>query len=158
MGVQIVRYRGGSQCPRQRGIERTRSREQQRNTWISPPRKFHFYQKILELYHLVLSFTIAKLFIWMGFLTHWNEIVTRLKLKFNSIFPIDRRYIPSIKELQWSPWPWPCTAASAWNEGYPNVPEDFTITEKAPTRAFSWLKAPTSAFTFKTLFAIKTLC
>ena len=25
------------------------------------------------------------------------------------------------------------------------------ITEKAPTRAFSWLKAPTSAFTFKTL-------
>ena len=27
----------------------------------------------------------------------------------------------------------------------------FTITEKAPTRALSWLKAPTSAFTFKTL-------
>ena len=26
-----------------------------------------------------------------------------------------------------------------------------TITEKAPTRAFSWLKAPTSVFTFKTL-------
>ena len=26
-----------------------------------------------------------------------------------------------------------------------------TITENAPTRAFSWLKAPTSAFTFKTL-------
>ena len=26
-----------------------------------------------------------------------------------------------------------------------------TVTEKAPTRAFSWLKAPTSAFTFKTL-------
>ena len=27
-----------------------------------------------------------------------------------------------------------------------------TITEKASTRAFSWLKAPTSAFTFKTLW------
>ena len=27
----------------------------------------------------------------------------------------------------------------------------FTITEKAPTRAFSWLKAATTAFTFKTL-------
>ena len=27
----------------------------------------------------------------------------------------------------------------------------FTIREKAPTRAFSLLKAPTSAFTFKTL-------
>ena len=31
------------------------------------------------------------------------------------------------------------------------VHEDFTITEKAPTRAFSWLKAPTIAFTFETL-------
>ena len=37
----------------------------------------------------------------------------------------------------------------AYNEGYPKVPGDFRITEKAPTRAFSWLKAPTSAFTFK---------
>ena len=26
-----------------------------------------------------------------------------------------------------------------------------TVTEKAPTRAFYWLKAPTNAFTFKTL-------
>ena len=32
-----------------------------------------------------------------------------------------------------------------------NDPSVFTITEKAPTRAFSWFKAPTSAFTFKTL-------
>ena len=38
----------------------------------------------------------------------------------------------------------PCSA--------PSVPQPvLTITEKAPTRAFSWLKAPTSAFTFKTL-------
>ena len=29
--------------------------------------------------------------------------------------------------------------------------KDFTITEKAPTRAFSWLKAHTNAVTFKTL-------
>ena len=29
--------------------------------------------------------------------------------------------------------------------------EDFTITEMAPTRALSWLKVPTRAFTFKTL-------
>ena len=27
----------------------------------------------------------------------------------------------------------------------------FVITDKAPTRAFSWLKAATTAFTFKTL-------
>ena len=31
------------------------------------------------------------------------------------------------------------------------VREDFTIMEKAPTRAFSWLKAPTIAFTSKKL-------
>ena len=40
------------------------------------------------------------------------------------------------------------------------VREDFTITEKDPTRAFSWLKAPTGAFTFKTLlihYAKRTL-
>ena len=33
----------------------------------------------------------------------------------------------------------------------------FVITEKAPTRAFSWLKAATTAFTFKT-YTTKTLC
>ena len=38
----------------------------------------------------------------------------------------------------------------AWNYGETRVREDFTITEKAPTRAFSWLRAPTSTFTFKT--------
>ena len=32
-----------------------------------------------------------------------------------------------------------------------NDPSVFTISEKAPTRACSWLKAPTSALTFKTL-------
>ena len=36
---------------------------------------------------------------------------------------------------------------SAWKSSI----RRFVITEKAPTRAFSWLKAPTSAFTFKTL-------
>ena len=38
----------------------------------------------------------------------------------------------------------------ASNEGYTKVREGFTITEKAPSRAFSWLKVP-SIFTFKTL-------
>ena len=33
----------------------------------------------------------------------------------------------------------------------PKVREDFTNMEKAPTRAFSQFKAPTSAFIFKTL-------
>ena len=31
-----------------------------------------------------------------------------------------------------------------------NDPSVFKITDRAPTRAFSWLKAPSSAFTFKT--------
>ena len=42
-------------------------------------------------------------------------------------------------------------ASRASNEGYPKVPKEFTITEKAPTRAFSWLKAATTTFKFKTL-------
>ena len=32
-----------------------------------------------------------------------------------------------------------------------NDPSVFTITEKAPTRASSWSKVPTSAFTLKTI-------
>ena len=32
-----------------------------------------------------------------------------------------------------------------------NDPSVFTIAEKAPTRAFSWLEGPTGTFTFKTL-------
>ena len=41
----------------------------------------------------------------------------------------------------------------ASNEGFRTLREDLTITEKAPppSRAFSWLKAPTSGFTFETL-------
>ena len=39
----------------------------------------------------------------------------------------------------------------ASNEASRRLHEDFTITEKASTRAF-WLKALTSALTFKTLF------
>ena len=53
------------------------------------------------------------------------------------------------------PAPAPCTGRQCRDELLlelqTEVREDFTITEKAPNRAFSWLKAPTSAFTFKTL-------
>ena len=45
---------------------------------------------------------------------------------------------------------WPGSWLVLWND--PSVSQSvFTITEKASNRAFSWLKAPTSAFTFKTL-------
>ena len=43
---------------------------------------------------------------------------------------------------------WPKTSAANRSIGSTT---GCIITEKAPTRAFSWLKAPTSAFTFKTL-------
>ena len=40
-----------------------------------------------------------------------------------------------------------------------NDPLAFAITEKALTRAFSWLKVPTSAFTFKThLMGVVNTC
>ena len=42
------------------------------------------------------------------------------------------------------------TSALMLNEG-PHSTQSFVITEKAPNRAFSWLKAATTAFTFKTL-------
>ena len=44
---------------------------------------------------------------------------------------------------------WSCSCS--WLELQTKVREDFTITEKASTRAFSWLEAPTNAFTFNTL-------
>ena len=34
---------------------------------------------------------------------------------------------------------------------FPKITQSFTITQKAPSRAFSWFKGPTSVFTFKTL-------
>ena len=52
----------------------------------------------------------------------------------------------------------PSASARALNEGSRRFPENFTITEKAPVRAISWLKAPTSAFTFKALLRHCQLC
>ena len=52
-----------------------------------------------------------------------------------------------------------CSTAEKINGGWlvelTKVPEDFTITEKAPTMAFSWLIAPTRHFQNDIL---KTLC
>ena len=44
-----------------------------------------------------------------------------------------------------------CFSGSSKLELETKVRKDFTIMEKVPTRAFSWLKAPTSAITFNTL-------
>ena len=40
---------------------------------------------------------------------------------------------------------------SHWSSASKSSDRRFVITEKAPTRAFSWLKAAITAFTFKTL-------
>ena len=53
-----------------------------------------------------------------------------------------------------APGTWLQLATSAVND--PSVSQSvFTIKEKAPTRAFSWLKAPTCTFTFKTHKSLK---
>ena len=44
----------------------------------------------------------------------------------------------------------------ASNEGYSKIPEDFTIPEKAPTQAFSWLKAPILALSHLRHYAKQT--
>ena len=42
---------------------------------------------------------------------------------------------------------WGGLVTRASNEGYPKAREDFTITKKVPTMAFSWLKAAKRALT-----------
>ena len=62
-------------------------------------------------------------------------------------------FFPSILPSSSTIFSWPVDAdilISAVNRSIGST-TGCTITEKAPTRAFSWLKAPTSAFTFKTL-------
>ena len=49
-----------------------------------------------------------------------------------------------LSALLWSDW-------CKYKRRAANDPSVFTITGKAPASAFSWLKVPTSAFTFKTL-------
>ena len=49
---------------------------------------------------------------------------------------------------------WPQTLVTGdqcFKRSFPKITRSFTITENAPTRAFSWLKAATTAFTFKTV-------
>ena len=47
--------------------------------------------------------------------------------------------------------PLPSARQVRWGHGNNEAIRRFVITEKAPTRAFSWLKAATTAFTIKTL-------
>ena len=61
---------------------------------------------------------------------------------------------PTEQWLEGVSWSWPGVTIArlsvlirAWKRSI----RRFVITEKAPTRAFSWLKASTTAFTFKTL-------
>ena len=63
-------------------------------------------------------------------------------------------FIPNICTINWPGDPVPLqgsSRASLPNYQLPITNGSCTITEKAPTRAFSWLKAATTAFTFKTL-------
>ena len=67
-----------------------------------------------------------------GYYLSWNSIIIK----------VIRCFMKELSELVL------CSA--------PSVPQPvFTITEKAPTRAFSWLKVSTSTFTFKTLLIVR---
>ena len=59
-----------------------------------------------------------------------------------AIVCLEEKYFSAISHDQG--WSWKLELTT-------NLSEDFTITEKAPAKAFSWSKVPTSAFTFKTL-------
>ena len=59
---------------------------------------------------------------------------------------------PAWKDVTGPGWQHQPAAAAGDRDGKKQVgSRRFVITEKAPTRAFSWLKAATTAFTFKTL-------
>ena len=98
---------------------------------------------------------------------HWTKLMSKCREQFlsyaNCFETIPHQWLGAVFRIRVVPCvcppPWlltpPLTGVStpvcarAWNGGYMKVREDFT--ERAPTRAFSWLKAPTSAFTFKIL-------
>ena len=61
----------------------------------------------------------------------------------------DRHLIEFMTAQQ--PWIWWLQATQSWVVLQTTNQRICTITEKAPTRVFSWLKAATTAFTFKTL-------
>ena len=93
-----------------------------------------------------------------------------VKVSLRCIHSTDRwKWVSKVLNLPWLIWKWigseimhltsdqelQCESMEMSNTrvlcSAPSVPQPvFTITEKAPTRAFSWLRAPTSAFTFQT--------
>ena len=102
--------------------------------YTSPPRdaaqaNWHF------LYPLSFVGTWIVYLRWMEQRTSWRNVGSP------SLFPT--LYLPS-----------PTTCADCRLELQKKVREHFKFTQKATTRAFSWLKVPTSAFTFKTLLRL----
>ena len=107
-------------------------------------------QTFIEIYLLFLISTLKTYFYnsWStGCHIYAVQILWMLKVWPNSgmfQFPIGREIWPPRTLSLWTGTPRPrCRPGTrAWNEGYPKVPEDFTITKKASTRT---LKVPTSS-------------
>ena len=59
--------------------------------------------------------------------------------------------VVNVRCMWWKWWGIWCLVLSAGISASKSSIQRFVIMEKAPTRAFSWLKAATTAFTFKTL-------
>ena len=81
-------------------------------------------------------------------------------------FPSNIVCVNAVSELVWARagdgrrWDDPISAGAVAGSASKSSIRRFVITKKAPTRAFSWLKAATTAFTFKTLlrhYAKRTL-
>ena len=60
-------------------------------------------------------------------------------------------FLPELEKLQEENWDIPMYKVGVGTSASKSSIQRFVITEKAPTRAFSWLKAATTAFTFKTI-------
>ena len=79
----------------------------------------------------------------------WRS-VSSLRVIPRSCDPDTRQYCHSTILLT-SPQPGKMAAVRVMCSAWKSSIRRFVISEKAPTRAFSWLKAATTAFTFKTL-------
>ena len=116
-----------------------------------------------HLYNLVKNFTQPREIIWPPAFNNFTEIGT---IHSQSLLYRQNKYINIFREIYFTPsltafqvqcsrYSW-CPAQSrpmhgAGTSASKRSIRRFVITEKAPTRAFSWLKAATTAFTFKTL-------
>ena len=114
-----------------------------------------FVGKQLQLYECKVNIFRVSIF-RPGLIIPQDSSLTNLapdsyqKIRIVAIFQRSASPLPA-RTLAITPQSVKLSPAAALSNKAANDSSVFTITEKAPIRAFSWLKAPTSAVTFKTL-------